>query len=122
VVLAAVTNDGPVLKFAQGGLNQDADCLKASGLWDSAPVAYSRAEQVQRVLRPRLHQHAASLPGNAVHLHTTFRSEPVKGYQQALCYKLLALRLPFPPRREQGQQRIHDSGRRKKRTWGRPED
>jgi len=45
VVLAAVRNNGPALKFAQGGLNQDEDCLKASGLWDSAPVTYSRAEQ-----------------------------------------------------------------------------
>jgi len=45
VVLAAVTTSGPALKFAQNGLNQDEECLKASGLWDSAPVAYSRAEQ-----------------------------------------------------------------------------
>jgi len=34
VVLAAVRTTPTSLKFALGGLNQDADCLKESGLWD----------------------------------------------------------------------------------------
>jgi len=38
--------NGPSLKYAKGGLNQDHACLKAAGLWDSeADKSYSRPEQ-----------------------------------------------------------------------------
>jgi len=33
-VMAAVTKNGSSLEYVKGGLNQDADCLKAAGLWD----------------------------------------------------------------------------------------
>jgi len=47
VVKAAVLQRGTSLKFAKGGLNQDADMLKASGLWDDQEnKVYPRKEQV----------------------------------------------------------------------------
>jgi len=45
-VLSMVNLNGPSLKYATNGLNQDADCLKASGLWDSTPQTYSWSQQV----------------------------------------------------------------------------
>ena len=33
VVLAAARNNGASLRFGVGGLSQDPDCLRASGLW-----------------------------------------------------------------------------------------
>jgi len=47
VVIAACSNKGSALKFAKGGLNQDPDCLKASGLWDATPeeMVYTRTEK-----------------------------------------------------------------------------
>jgi len=45
VVLAAVRKSGAALKFALGELNQDSECLKASGLWDEGERQYSRNEQ-----------------------------------------------------------------------------
>jgi len=45
--LAAVTQHGPSLQYAKGSLNQDADCLKAAGLWDKTvqDMVYSRLER-----------------------------------------------------------------------------
>merc|ERR1712008_523179 len=46
VVLAAVTQNGLVLKFAEGGLSQDDDCLKAAGLFDGGEAKeYERREK-----------------------------------------------------------------------------
>merc|ERR1712008_646075 len=46
VVKAAVTKTGSALKLAKGNLNQDAEMLKAAGLWDSEEQhVYDRDEQ-----------------------------------------------------------------------------
>jgi len=46
VVLAAVTQNSTIIKFALGGLNQDIDCLKAAGLFDGEEThIYDRPEK-----------------------------------------------------------------------------
>jgi len=53
VVLAAVRTTPTSLKYAsaQKGLNQDHDCLKASGLWDNYRRTYARKEQLTLSVR-----------------------------------------------------------------------
>jgi len=51
VVLAAVRTTPTSLKYALGGLNQDSECLKESGLWDRTPRKYSRKEQATLSVR-----------------------------------------------------------------------
>jgi len=68
-----VGNNGPALKFAQGGLNQDADCLKASGIWDSASVTYSRDEQAIQSVKFSL---AESSTQYATDFALAMRSDP----------------------------------------------
>jgi len=49
VVQAAVTHTGAALKFAKGGLNQDADMLKAAGLWETEEE-YAKDDPFQAIL------------------------------------------------------------------------
>merc|ERR1719410_1611414 len=49
VVVAAVKQSGKALKFAKGGLNQSAKCLKAAGLWDETYMETLPFEVVQSV-------------------------------------------------------------------------
>jgi len=42
VVLEAVKKTPTALKYALDGLNQDPDCLKASGIWEQSTVSYPR--------------------------------------------------------------------------------
>jgi len=46
VVLKAVRKSPTALKYALDGLNQDPDCLKATGIWDQNATSFSRKEQV----------------------------------------------------------------------------
>jgi len=52
VVLEAVRKTPRALKYALDGLDQDPDCLKATGIWDQSALSYSRKEHA--ILRVKL--------------------------------------------------------------------